>query len=87
MSEYRCVECETPHDNQEDANLCCACPNCGNLQTQLNELQAENERLKEGMEWLADDWTQDIILEAGHEITNCILANCAKSLDSLRRNT
>ena len=49
MSEYRCVECETPHDNQEDANLCCACPNCPTLQEQIKELTAENERLKEAI--------------------------------------
>ena len=82
MSEYICVECETPHDNQEDANLCCACPNCGNLQTQLDELQAENERLKDGMEVLSKEWRE---LDVGIGAKSAFITS-AMQLDNLRLN-
>ena len=34
-NEYMCSNCDTPHDNAEDAVMCCQCERCAELEAQL----------------------------------------------------
>ena len=42
MSEYRCENCETPHDSIDGANECCTCETCARMEQLSNEM-LENE--------------------------------------------